>query len=52
MFDWLPGKWFDTFCPGVASADAVPGPSDLTSEPGDATEGRISTLTTPVAEER
>jgi 2-keto-4-pentenoate hydratase/2-oxohepta-3-ene-1,7-dioic acid hydratase in catechol pathway len=32
FFDWLHGKWFDTFCPVgpcVASADAVPDPQAL-----------------------
>jgi 2-keto-4-pentenoate hydratase/2-oxohepta-3-ene-1,7-dioic acid hydratase in catechol pathway len=32
FFDWLHGKWFDTFCPVgpcVASADAIPDPQAL-----------------------
>jgi 2-keto-4-pentenoate hydratase/2-oxohepta-3-ene-1,7-dioic acid hydratase in catechol pathway len=32
FFDWLHGKWFDTFCPCgpcIASADAVPDPQKL-----------------------
>ena len=35
FFDWLHGKWFDTFCPCgpcVVSADAVPDPQNLTLE--------------------
>ena len=33
FFDWLHGKWHDTFCPVgpcVTSADAIPDPQDLT----------------------
>jgi 2-keto-4-pentenoate hydratase/2-oxohepta-3-ene-1,7-dioic acid hydratase in catechol pathway len=32
FFDWLHGKWFDTFCPCgpcIASADAIPDPQSL-----------------------
>ena len=35
FFDWLHGKWFDTFCPCgpcAVSADAVPDPQNLTLE--------------------
>jgi 2,4-didehydro-3-deoxy-L-rhamnonate hydrolase len=35
FFDWLHGKWFDTFCPCgpcAVSADAVPDPQNLTIE--------------------
>lgn len=35
FFDWLHGKWFDTFCPCgpcAVSADAVPDPQNLTME--------------------
>jgi 2-keto-4-pentenoate hydratase/2-oxohepta-3-ene-1,7-dioic acid hydratase in catechol pathway len=35
FFDWLHGKWFDTFCPlgpGIASADAIPDPQTLALE--------------------
>ena len=33
FFDWLHGKWFDSFCPCgpcIASADAIPDPQTLT----------------------
>jgi len=32
FFDWLHGKWFDTFCPCgpcIASADSIPNPQAL-----------------------
>jgi 2-keto-4-pentenoate hydratase/2-oxohepta-3-ene-1,7-dioic acid hydratase in catechol pathway len=35
FFDWLHGKWFDSFCPCgpcVASADSIPDPQNLTLE--------------------
>ncbi|MBO0699115.1 MAG: fumarylacetoacetate hydrolase family protein [Zavarzinella sp.] len=35
FFDWLHGKWFDTFCPCgpcAVSADSVPDPQNLTLE--------------------
>jgi 2-keto-4-pentenoate hydratase/2-oxohepta-3-ene-1,7-dioic acid hydratase in catechol pathway len=35
FFDWLHGKWFDSFCPCgpcVASADAIPDPQNLSLE--------------------
>ena len=36
FFDWLHGKWHDTFCPVgpcILSADAVPDPQDLADPP-------------------
>ncbi len=35
FFDWLHGKWFDTFCPCgpcIISADSVPDPQNLSLE--------------------